>query len=111
MDCLREEADAVLRDVQFGVKHAQVSNLSSQFETMGVIFEITTLEGDFLLVLMNQSGFQTTTKEKLTLNDLEGQWYETIEALMMEKSSEYRNSFHATLWTKLSSLGTGNTHI
>jgi hypothetical protein len=99
------EAEDHIRDVQKHVKHAAVSSTLSSSNT-GVHLNITTLEEEDLCVQLSARGLCIVghTFDDTSLEKINGEFYETIHALLDSCSLKYRESFSNELQMKLLEL-------
>jgi len=100
------EAKDHIRDISNHVKHAAVSaKLSSS--NSGVYLNITTLEENDFCVHLSAGGLKVVGNsfDDTSLDDQpNGQYFETIHALLDKTSSKYRESFGNELQKKLLDL-------
>lgn len=99
----REEAAAVIHDIRDCVNQAAVSQLLPCDESH-VFLNIETKECDKITVEMSTAGFRICGQSYDSMESDSGKRYETIYALLDERSPGYRTSFAAALTEKLSPL-------
>lgn len=100
MDWLNE-AKAVIEDVKEFVNRIKISE-EKESSNMGIYFEIETLESEILLVHMSAGGFKIDDRLNEETNDSQG--YETINALLFNSSTKYREKFAQCLVDKVNTL-------
>lgn len=117
--CWREEALAIIKDVEGHVAHIAISEQLQSDESC-IYLNVRTLEGDTYCVSLCNQGFAIKSKHFDTIDEeepvTEGKtndtdkentdevYYETIYALLNHVSPNYVNSFGADLCAKLQQL-------
>lgn len=113
----KAEAAAIIDDVKPFVESIKISD-KHESSDMRIYFTIVTLERQILDVMLDSSGFsicdtscgygsRTDPEESPNVTNFEDRVYETINALLDDKSVEYRKAFARALSTKISSLESG----
>lgn len=110
------EADAVIEDVKLFVSDIRVAT-NQESSDMRIFFEIVTLEKEKMIVAMDASGYTILECESQSDTDLsdnyvsqdamsnkESRVYETINALLDDRSTGYRNAFALALLNKIKSI-------
>lgn len=95
-----KEAEAVINDIRDHVSHVAIAK-SPNSDPSRIYFDLETLEGDKFIIAMDSRGF---TISNVNQNDKSSHVYETINALLDNKSSKYRAAFASSLVSKMNSL-------
>lgn len=102
-----EEAKAVLHDVKQFVEYIRISEKPESSNSV-IFFDIKTLEGKMITMMMSQSGFAICDNDaRSTQNDQNSEcktFYETVNALLDTVSPLYRQAFADALARKIHSL-------
>lgn len=120
----KAEADAVIEDMRSFVKSIEISGEQESSDTR-IYFDIVTLEGEHLVVMMSSNGFSICNRaneskdeharelnstgdqpDQTSNNPTKCEYivYETINALLDDNSEGYRKAFAQALLTKINSL-------
>ncbi|KAL5010689.1 hypothetical protein ScPMuIL_012994 [Solemya velum] len=104
VNTLKIEAEEVVKEVAFAVKHVRVSAALPCSETL-VYLNLETKENEMYCVELSLQGFQVVGKKYDSVEEkYKGKHYETIYSLLDNLSPGYRTSFGDTLALRLTEL-------